>query len=683
MVAFWNRYYESSSDADEVMDWTGDYSSCNPGSVSLEYIEKFERRINFYRAMAGVNADTLTNTGSKVVIRTSDTYKPPASTTKQAAAETAAVMFSWAKILTHNPPNIQPPYHCWSPAAWNAANYGNLAIGFHGPDAVDAYMRENDPTTLSVWNGNVGHRRWLLRQGSTDFATGNTPGNGTATLRPTNVLYVFPAAEHETPITPRFVPWPSAGYFPAELMTSLWSLSHPNADFSSATVTMSGPAGAVPVTVVARAPGDQGEPTIVWEVPSGVAATSVSSDQTYSVTVQGVLIDGQSQNHSYQVTVMDPDDLQEPLTLTGTSSPPVSGAKYYFEPVNAAESHDVTVAEVEPTAWTEGAETGTTGYIVDGTDGTYALASTQYRRTGTKSFRLRLRLPALGFPPSQSFTLNRKIVANTGGQFRYYLKRGFMTIGETIDVEFSHDGTNWEVVDSVTGKSTEDLSFSLRTVDLEPGLPTLVRFVQKYVSGDVFNGNDPRIGSFIDDISVVNSNWVVHEDTVPAAAGENFVRLDSTTLSESPLPGESRVISLGAHLGGRRYSSPNPREVTFQSPLGNFIEWVQAEFPIVPGDFEADSDGDGLSDGLEYALGLDPETKSILPSTLAATASTLRMELALPDMKSDVSYEMEVSSNMTDWTTTGVSVSWQDGTLIGEVPLGPDARFARWKIEQN
>ena len=83
VLAFWNEYYKASEGADEVMGWSGDHSTCNEGSNSLAYTEKIERRINFYRALAGLDASTLTNSGSQVVIASGDPYKPPASQSKQ------------------------------------------------------------------------------------------------------------------------------------------------------------------------------------------------------------------------------------------------------------------------------------------------------------------------------------------------------------------------------------------------------------------------------------------------------------------------------------------------------------------------------------------------------------------------------------------------------------------------
>ncbi|MBB5350519.1 hypothetical protein HNR46_000747 [Haloferula luteola] len=679
VMAFWNRYYTSSSDADEVMDWTGNYAICSPGTVSVAYIEKIERRINFFRAMAGVHADTLVNTGSTVVIGTTDPYKPSVSDTKQEAAEIAAVMFSWAGQISHEPPPALP-YSCWTLAAWNAAYRSNLAIGYHGPDAVDAYLREEEKGVIS--NPTAGHRRWLLNQGSTDFATGNTPGNGTDTLLPTNVLYVIQSPSEQVSYEPKYVPWPSAGFFPDALMTRLWSLSHPNADFSKATVTMTGPDGEIAATITDQELLGQGAPTLVWSIPSEWAETDVDADQVFTVHVDGIEILGETESYSYEVTVFDPDELGMEQPLTGTATPPLTGANYHFQAIPAADAQGVDVLTTSSADWEEGAENGTMEFIEDGTDDTYELSVSNFKKSGSRSFRMRLTLPSgSGLPPSQTLSILRETITGSGSKLKYFLKRGYMGSGEYLDVEVSHDQSNWTVVDSVVGNNAVDANFSARNIDLEEGESVWIRFVLRYASGSIYTGNDNRIGCFIDDISISNADWVTAKSTLLPSSHADSVRLDEETLGEAPWVGMQRGLVPWTELGGRKYPSPISHSVTFVEAVGGFGEWIAADYPTASGAFEGDLDGDGLSDGLEYALSTNPSEPGVLTSEVSMFDSVIRLELPLAELKEDVDYRMEISTDLQEWSDTGASVLWTDDLLIGECFVESPAVYARWAIE--
>jgi hypothetical protein len=157
---------------------------------------------------------------------------------------------------------------------------------------------------------------------------------------PANALYVFgPSANR--PATPSGVAWPPAGFVPYQNLptSNRWSFSFPGANFNSATVTMSGPDGPIPVTLEPLANG-YGDNTIVF-LPNAVSYARPVSDTTYTVKVAGITGVGvpPSIEYSveYRVTIIDPAAV--------TMAPTVTAIEYY----NAALDHYFitwTVSEV-------------------------------------------------------------------------------------------------------------------------------------------------------------------------------------------------------------------------------------------------------------------------------------------------------------------------------------------------
>jgi hypothetical protein len=77
-------------------------------------------------------------------------------------------------------------------------------------------------------------------------------------------------------------------------------------DFGGATVSMSGPAGEVPVTVHPVVTG-YGANSVVWEA-GDLSEPTPGQDVTYTVSVSGVVLDGgQLPTHTYSVTLVAPD----------------------------------------------------------------------------------------------------------------------------------------------------------------------------------------------------------------------------------------------------------------------------------------------------------------------------------------------------------------------------------------
>ncbi len=258
------------------LGWTGNVNGCLAGSTSLAHQQAVIARINYYRALTGLPAATLDTAAGDL--------------------QAAALLMSANASLSHAPP---PSWLCYSLSAVAGAASANLALGAYGVAAVDLYMDDS-----GAGNAAVGHRRWLLYPPRASFASGDTEGGSGAFAA--NALGVF-GATTTRPATPEGVAWPPAGYVPYQNLpwrSGRWSLSYPGADFSTATVSVTGPGGALPVTREAIANG-YGDNTIVF-VPSGVSYAAPAADTAYRVTVSGIGGSGVPATIAYTVIAIDP-----------------------------------------------------------------------------------------------------------------------------------------------------------------------------------------------------------------------------------------------------------------------------------------------------------------------------------------------------------------------------------------
>lgn len=260
-----------------VLAWVGDSQACEAGSSSAAHREATVRRVNFYRAMAGVQADVV---------------EEPSFSDK---AQRAAMMMSAEGELTHTPDDS---FACFSAVGQEAAANSNLYLGRNGPRAVDGYIE--DP---GEGNNDVGHRTTILHPPTRLIGVGDV--DATERGSAANALWVFDdrVFDEESPtLQPpmrepdRFAAWPPRGYVPAELVHPRWSFTASGIDVSEAEVTLHRPAApegdrTIPLQVVNRsgAPGHVPLPTIVWEPEIGLDPTSPPlHDELYLVVITGV-----------------------------------------------------------------------------------------------------------------------------------------------------------------------------------------------------------------------------------------------------------------------------------------------------------------------------------------------------------------------------------------------------------
>jgi hypothetical protein len=272
VVRFWSVVYRASENVE--MNFTGNVSTCDPGTTSPLFKLAVLRRINWFRAMAGLPGD--------IVLDDELNQK----------CQAAALIMAAQGALSHFPPSN---WSCYTPAGDEAAGAANLHLTTSpnlSASLVDGYIE--DP---GQFNDVVGHRRWLLFTRQRVMGTGSVSGTNSA-----NAIWVIgqfgtgPSRNHS---------WPPAGYVPYQVVYPRWSFSSPNADFSQATVTMT--RGGSPISLSLN-PVEVGfgDNTIIWE-PSGIPSTAPSSDTSYEVTISNVLVGGSPMQFKYTVILIDPD----------------------------------------------------------------------------------------------------------------------------------------------------------------------------------------------------------------------------------------------------------------------------------------------------------------------------------------------------------------------------------------
>lgn len=621
VVSFYHAVYMASEGYQNRIGWTGVYNSLAAGAegtVSAEFAGDVERRLNYFRAMSGVRADVRVNSGATVNIEPGDPWVPAAGTTKSAAAQRSALMiirtFPGNGGLSHDP---APSADGWTAAAWNANHNGNLALGFFGPGALDAYFKE-DVAGISAWNFDVGHRRWLLCQWCTDYATGDTPGSFIASTNrvrpPSNAFYVIPKPDElDFSIPPVFAAYPSAGYFPAPLNTPFWSLSYPGADFSAATVSVTDATtlAAVPVSVVSRQTG-YGDNAIVWQVPAATAAKSVTADLVWNVRVSNIGGAGVPSQHVYQVTLMDPERLPETPRIVGGSAPSLAGAVYQVDGVPDADSMQAGLFLRTSAAWSEGAEDGSGSRVIDGSAGSYPFRAgiPGYVKSGAKAFRLTFPTrydPFINGVPQQSFELGRELLPAAGAKLGFQFRRGLMTAASKLVVEYSADGgLDWTALGgpySGLGGSG-DAVFQSASLNLPAtGGPIRVRF--RYYLADSISAlyaheDQPALatGVFIDDISASGCDWLEPGATIAADAAGSFT-FDATSAGRPLAGGQEWWLRGRAVFGGKAFPYG---PATIVTPVGPLQLSGPARPPASGADYGFVADPAAVSYQLEVAV---------------------------------------------------------------------------------
>ena len=487
--AFFNAVFNASEGTE--INWTGDVAFCQAGTTSSKFKDAVLIRINYFRAMAGVPANvTFSNDFN-------------------AMAQEAALIMSANDELSHFPPDS---WDCFSFDGSEAAASSNLSLGRNGWDAVFGQMQDNGES-----NQSVGHRRWILYPQTQIMGTGDIPY--TTQSDAANALWVFDSnyVEPRPSIREEFVAWPPPGNVPFQVVFPRWSFSYPDADFSSATVTMLQGRNSVPVTIESFEDG-AGENTLVWD-PYNLNHNSgfesfpqPSSDTTYTVAVNNVMIRGSPRNFSYNVNVIDPSitgpDSVFP-SITGPSKVSIgNNNNFQFSTINFATGYQVRQSPIQNFTYVEGAENGFTEVNASISEG-YSGLSTQVKASGISSFHL-----VHPTPEDQILVLERVIVPSATSTLSFSSRLGYATEDQIARVQISlNNGTTWQDIYALEGTdSFGELNFNKRSVSLSKFAKRsiIIRFNYSYTRGGFYySQTDDDVGWFIDNITVSDATELI------------------------------------------------------------------------------------------------------------------------------------------------------------------------------
>ena len=290
VVDFFRRVYMASNGAERRIGWTGSHSECDAGTVSNLFLEDVRRRINYFRAMAGVPANVMLDS------------------VKNGKAQAAALLYSVNGALSHYPRRDFPHWNCLSDDADEAARNSNIGYGSsYGAGVVDNFMRD-----AGAGNAQVGHRRWLLYPRAVEMGVGVVPGRrepGDAAGGPAGrAIWVIGDRAEVGSEDWVGVSWPPAGFVPYMVVYPRWSFSMRNADFGGAKVSMRMAGEEVGLTIESASTWSRrgaGESTVVWRPEVGMGERP-TGDAVYTVTISDFLLGDVRRSVSYEVTVIDP-----------------------------------------------------------------------------------------------------------------------------------------------------------------------------------------------------------------------------------------------------------------------------------------------------------------------------------------------------------------------------------------
>ena len=531
---FFNAVYISSDGT--PINSTAVIGSCFPGTNSSTFSSVTLRRINWFRALAGLPAAVTLNAAECV------------------KNQAAAVMMAEHGGLQHVGSWVG--WNCFSSDGTNASANSNLALGNDGPDAIVAYVWD-----YGANNYLVGHRRWILYPQTQIMGTGDVPVQGS--YNSANATWVFDAnygGPRPATRTP-YVAWPPAGFVPYQVAYPQWSFALSNATLSSATVTMASNGVPVAITMQPYATG-AGENALVW-YPTSLDPTTATvfpfggTDTVYAITVSNVVTSAGTRNFAYTVTLFNPatpgpDSF--PPVIAGASQPSVgAGNPYSCTMVTnpALTGYQWLLGQATNGNLVDNALNGLTNFTISPTP-VYPIITNPPTGSGS-SFHLTHTNPA-----PQLLQLRELLFPTNTTTVSFKSLLGYATADQVARVQISvNGGSTWQDLYTQAGSGgAGEAAFTQRTLTLSNfvGKTALLRFNYDFSTGSRFYQIDNYVGWCIENIVVTNCQQLLNLSTnatgstnfvfTPAQAGNYVMQARGILFTEFPIDaGLSKLVN--------------------------------------------------------------------------------------------------------------------------------------------
>jgi uncharacterized protein YkwD len=138
-ISGYHYYYMASEGYADLDGFDGDVFNCTPGTLSDDFQDMTLRRINYYRAQAGLPTNISF------------------SSEKSEKCQKAAIVMADYDSISHYPAaDFSSSDPCIDQDVIDAALSSNLAYGTYGPGSIDGFITDDGPNNTAV-----GHGRWL------------------------------------------------------------------------------------------------------------------------------------------------------------------------------------------------------------------------------------------------------------------------------------------------------------------------------------------------------------------------------------------------------------------------------------------------------------------------------------------------------------------------------------------
>lgn len=353
--------------------------------------------------------------------------------------------------------------------------------------------------------------------------------------------------------------------------------------------------------------------------------------------------------------------LHAQIQLQGPATAPVGAASSWsWNAVAGASSYRVRTGLESSAAWLEGAETSPAPRITDNTGVSYSLIINTPTFQGTRAFHLAI--PDFDAEP-QSFTIERWILPAAGWRLQFRHRLRYFTVESALVAEMTRDdGQSWTEVwrrhgdaasDSGT-TATFETTWQAADVALPGGAGSgAAKFRFRILSANrIYDGDTINHGCLLDNITVTGAT-TLESPAVSAPAG-------ATAYAFTPSATGTWALQAASRTAAGTWSAWGPPARVLAQPPGGLSAWRTTWFgsPDNSGMAadQADADGDGLTNLVEYAMGSIPTDRAsgAIPQ-IVWSGSGFQIDYARHSSRGDVTLTPLVSADLTGWLPPGAA----------------------------